>query len=58
MCIRDRPQPGGALPDFDISSESDDLRWWPVNALPADDGTEIESLVAAALAQLEARQQR
>ncbi len=52
------PQPGGELPHFDISSESDDLRWWPVDALPPDDGTEIESLVAAALAQLGARQQR
>ncbi|GAC47593.1 NUDIX hydrolase [Gordonia aichiensis] len=45
-------QPGGELPRFDISSESDDLRWWPVDDLPADDGTEIATLVAAALTQV------
>lgn len=43
------PQAGGGLPRFEVSSESDDLRWWPVDDLPSDDGTEIQSLVDAAL---------
>ncbi|MGC4932969.1 NUDIX hydrolase [Gordonia sp. DT30] len=40
-------QPDGGLPPIQISPESDDLRWWPVDALPRDtDGTDIVSLVA------------
>jgi 8-oxo-dGTP pyrophosphatase MutT (NUDIX family) len=37
--------PAGAVPR--ISAESDDLRWWPLDALPADDDT-VATMVAAA----------
>lgn len=37
--------PDGGPPDIAISSESLDLRWWPVDALPDDEGTEIATLV-------------
>jgi hypothetical protein len=37
--------PAGAVPR--ISAESDDLRWWPVVALPPDDDT-VGAMVAAA----------
>ncbi|MEJ3657804.1 NUDIX hydrolase [Actinomycetes bacterium KLBMP 9759] len=38
--------PAGAVPR--ISAESEDLRWWPVGALPAGDGT-VPEMVAAAV---------
>jgi 8-oxo-dGTP pyrophosphatase MutT (NUDIX family) len=37
--------PAGAVPR--ISAESDDLRWWPLDALPPDDDT-VAAMVAAA----------
>jgi 8-oxo-dGTP pyrophosphatase MutT (NUDIX family) len=37
--------PAGAVET--ISDESDDLRWWPVDALPADSPT-VDAMVAAA----------
>jgi 8-oxo-dGTP pyrophosphatase MutT (NUDIX family) len=37
--------PAGAVPR--ISAESDDLRWWPLDALPADTDT-VPAMVAAA----------
>lgn len=37
--------PAGAVPR--ISAESDDLRWWPLDALPVDDDT-VAAMVAAA----------
>jgi len=37
--------PAGAVPR--ISAESDDLRWWPLDALPPDDDTVAAMLVAA-----------
>jgi 8-oxo-dGTP pyrophosphatase MutT (NUDIX family) len=37
--------PAGAVPR--ISAESDDLRWWPLDALPRDDDT-VAAMVAAA----------
>jgi 8-oxo-dGTP pyrophosphatase MutT (NUDIX family) len=37
--------PAGAVPT--ISAESDDLRWWPLDALPDDDTGEIAALVRA-----------
>jgi hypothetical protein len=37
--------PAGAAPR--ISAESDDLRWWPLDALPPDDDT-VAAMVAAA----------
>jgi len=36
--------PAGAVPR--ISAESDDLRWWPLDALPPDDDT-VAAMVAA-----------
>ena len=40
---------GQTLPPIEISSESVDLRWWPIASLPEDtEGTEIPTLVAAA----------
>jgi hypothetical protein len=37
--------PAGAVPR--ISDESDDLRWWPLHALPGDSDT-VPAMVAAA----------
>jgi len=37
--------PAGATPT--ISAESDDLRWWPVDALPGDSDT-VPAMVALA----------
>ena len=36
----------------EVSEESLDVRWWPVDALPADAGVEIPRLIAAARATL------
>lgn len=45
--------PSGSLPPIHISSESTDLRWWPVTALPADtEGTDIVDLVQLGRRQL------
>ncbi|MFC4947176.1 NUDIX hydrolase [Pseudonocardia sp. GCM10023141] len=41
--VRARP---GAQPQ--ISDESDDLRWWPLNGLPADTDAALESTISAA----------
>jgi 8-oxo-dGTP pyrophosphatase MutT (NUDIX family) len=41
--------PAGAVPV--ISDESDDLRWWPLEALPGDNAT-VPTMVAAARARL------
>lgn len=41
------PTSDGGLPPITISDESLDLRWWPVEGLPADtEGTDIVTLVA------------
>ncbi|WP_439029474.1 NUDIX hydrolase [Gordonia terrae] len=40
--------PDGGLPEFVRSEESVDLRWWPVDALPADVGDDIATLIEAA----------
>lgn len=45
--------PAGALPR--ISAESDDLRWWPVTALPAEDAT-LAVMAAAARARAQANE--
>jgi 8-oxo-dGTP pyrophosphatase MutT (NUDIX family) len=36
----------------EVSAESLDVRWWPVDALPADAGEELPRLIAAARAAL------
>lgn len=46
-----RPGPGGGPPTPVISEESEDLRWWPVEALPIDRmGTRVPTAIAVALA--------
>jgi 8-oxo-dGTP pyrophosphatase MutT (NUDIX family) len=47
--------PAGAMPR--ISDESDDLRWWPLDALPGDTDT-VPAMVAAARTRLLAAQGR
>ncbi|GAA1480906.1 NUDIX hydrolase [Gordonia sinesedis] len=44
------PTADGALPTIRRSDESDDLQWWPVDALPEDAGDDIATLIDAALA--------
>ena len=39
------PTPDGRLPEVTLSDESTDLAWWPVDALPADTGTDVPDLV-------------
>jgi hypothetical protein len=36
----------------EVSAESLDVRWWPVDGLPADAGAELPRLIAAARATL------
>ena len=36
-----------------VSSESLDVRWWPIDALPADSGADLRPLIAAGLAVLD-----
>ncbi|MFT4124913.1 MAG: NUDIX domain-containing protein [Gordonia sp. (in: high G+C Gram-positive bacteria)] len=44
------PTPDGSLPAVKISAESDDLRWWPVDALPDDvDGVSVPAQIDLAL---------
>ncbi len=43
--------PAGAEPL--VSSESLDVRWWPIDALPADSGADLRPLIAAGLAVLD-----
>ncbi|WP_313558273.1 NUDIX hydrolase [Miniimonas arenae] len=48
--VRTRPTADGTPPVATISDESDDLRWWPVDALPAPRPERLAAEVAAALA--------